>query len=108
MRDPRRTFWDVYETVRKHGRFSDSPRDRLEALVGNMLASPTLPNVVLGGFVGGVVSHLTGQASLMFVAAWALAYLVSVVVYMLGDELRAAYAAASESLDESEDTPGYE
>lgn len=102
MKDPRQSFWETYETVKQHGKFTDSPRERLEALVGNMLASPTLPNVVLGGFIGSVVAHLTGRAGLMFVVAWGVAYLLSAVVYMVGDEVRAAYAAAAESVDHTE------
>lgn len=97
---------EAYRTAKQHGKFSDSPWERVTGLVGDLFVSPTLPNIVLGASITASIQALFGMVPLGFVAgSWAI-WLVTVLVYAIGDELRTAYKAASNTLEES-DLPGY-
>lgn len=99
-----RRWWRVckraYATAKQYGRFSDSPRERLEDWVVDILVHPTLPNIMLGGALMATVNAVHGQIPWgVPVAAWLLTA-VFMVVYIIGDELVRAYTAASEAFED--------
>lgn len=93
---------EVVQTVQQHGKFQDSPWERLTGLAADLFVSPTLPNIILGAAITATIQVLYGLVPLGFtVGAW-IAWVLSLVVYAVGDEILRAYQAASQELD-SED-----
>lgn len=94
MLDRLRSFW---ETFREYQRYSESPTDRVEEVGSSMICDPTLPNITLGAALTMSIQGLFGSAPRLLVAgSWGV-FLVSVVVYAVGQEVLYVYKAAAES-----------
>lgn len=90
---------EVVQTVRQHGKFQDSPWERLTALCVDLFVSPTLPNIILGAAITATIQTLYGLVPLGFTLGTWTAWVLSLVVYAVGDEVVRAYHAASQELD---------
>lgn len=94
----------TYATVKSHSQFTDSPGDRLKTLVLGLVSDPTLPNIVLGFLIGALVNYVAGHGPAAVVAWSILAYALSILLYVVGDEVRTALEAASKELDRDDES----
>lgn len=86
---------ETYRRTRKYGDLYDSPADRLGELLVVLFSSRELPNILLGGAI-----TLTLTASWPTVAlAWAI-YALSVVNYVIAEEIICAARAARQRFDD--------
>lgn len=101
---------EAVQTIRQKGKFSDSPSDRLRDLAVRLVSDPTLPNATLGGLMVALVGYLSGYVSLLGLVVNVGAWLVSLAIFAVGDEIRIVLEAiAAERADpDPEDEAGYQ
>lgn len=95
-------FEAVKQTVEEHGKFTDSPVERVEELGIQMFASPMLPNILLGAALTASIQRAVGMVPLVFVIVTWVAWVIAVVVFALGDEIIYAYQASKKTFDDDE------
>ena len=96
MRSIIRRTRSVYRTFQSYQRFTESPHERVVSLLASMLTDRTLPNVVLGAAVTSTLQNAVGSVSATFTVLTWCAWLASVLVYAVGNEVVYAIKAAQE------------
>lgn len=77
----------IYRVIRDYGDLTESPRDRLQALLFQLFAGEALPNILLGIALSLTVTSVFGTTPVgAAVAGWAF-FLGSVGFYVVAQEL---------------------
>lgn len=94
----------TYRTIKANSQLTDSPRERLKGLLLSMLADKTLPNIVLGALITASIQYKVGLVPLEFVIATIVAWILTIGIYIIGDEVVTALKAASEEMEMDDQT----
>jgi len=91
---------EIYSTWKRYGQLTDSPKDRLLDLLTALFSSRELPNIILGGAISSTLTTLfTSTTAWLAICAWAV-WLLSVLNYMIAQEIVYAYKAASKEFED--------
>lgn len=90
-------------------RLNESPKERLKGVTLGLLSDKSGPNVILGVFVTAFLQALTGRAPWSWAAAGFTAWVVSVLVYSVADEVSERIEEQKNKvLSDESDYPGIE
>lgn len=95
---------EAVEFVRQHGKFNDSPTERVRSLLLRFISDPTIPSVIFGAWLTAIINYLIGRAPFVAVVGFGGAFGISLVIYAVGDEVTLALEAAKNTYSETEDT----
>lgn len=84
----------TYRRTRRFAPASESPRDRLLALIANVFTSRELPNILLGVLISTSLAQ-PGKAPIV-----AALYLAAVGLHVVGEEVKAAARIASRRFED--------
>lgn len=95
-------------------RLVESPRDRLYDVTLGLAAHRSLPNILLGAFLGSSIQLVVGMVPWTFPAVSGVLWALSVLLYAVADELQEAIAEQRRKdndpwrLEDVEEPPGIE
>lgn len=85
----------------------ESPVDRAKAVTFDLVTDRTLPNILLGAFLTSAIQLVVGMVPVSFPIISAGAWVLSVGVYSIADEVREAIEEEKNRLLSPEDACDY-
>lgn len=98
------SFRNTVERIEQKGKFKDNPRERLKGLILSLASDPTLPNAVAGGVIVTGIGAVYGYVPLLGFLTNLSAWILTLVVYAVGDEVRVALEAIAEEKSQTDDS----
>lgn len=92
------------ERIERKGEFTDDPRERLKGLLLSLASDPTLPNATAAGVIVTAIGAMYGYVPLLGFLTNLSAWVVTLIVYAVGDEVRVALEAISEEKSQTDDS----